>query len=141
MDEINNKSFLGTGWSFPPTFSKETRNVQMVADEKDIRESLSILLSTTVGERVMQPLYGCNLRDLIFEPVNLGMLTRLENLVRDAIIYFEPRIKLIDIELNTFENEGKILITVNYMIRGTNSRLNYVYPFYLNEGTELKNNE
>lgn len=139
MDEIKDRSFLGTGWNFPPSFNKETGSVSMISDIKDINSSLNILLSTTVGERVLQPLYGCNLHDLLFEPVTLTMLTRMETLIKDAIIYFEPRIKLIDIELETFENEGKILVTINYMIKGTNSRLNYVYPFYLNEGTELNN--
>ena len=139
MDESKDKSFLGTGWGFPPTFSKDTGGVSLISDVEDINSSLNILLSTTVGERILQPLYGCNLKDLLFEPVTLTMLTRMETLIQDAIIYFEPRIKLLDIELETFENEGKILITVNYMIKGTNSRLNYVYPFYLNEGTEINN--
>lgn len=139
MDEIKDRSFLGTGWGFPPTFSKDTGTVSLISDVEDINSSLNILLSTSVGERILQPMYGCNLNELLFEPVTLSMLTRMETLIKDAIIYYEPRIKLIDIELETFENEGKILITVNYMIKGTNSRLNYVYPFYLNEGTEINN--
>ena len=139
MDEIKDRSFLGTGWGFPPTFSKETGTVSLISDVEDINSSLNILLSTSVGERILQPMYGCNLNELLFEPVTLSMLTRMETLIKDAIIYYEPRIKLIDIELENYENEGKILITVNYMIKGTNSRLNYVYPFYLNEGTEINN--
>lgn len=139
MEEIKDKSFLGTGWGFPPEFSTETGTVSLISDVEDINSSLNILLSTIIGERVMQPMYGCNLIELLFEPVTLTMLTRLETLVRDAIIFYEPRIKLIDIDLETFKNEGKIMITVNYMIKGTNSRFNYVYPFYLNEGTEINN--
>ena len=139
MEEIKDKSFLGTGWGFPPEFSTETGTVSLISDVEDINSSLNILLSTIIGERVMQPMYGCNLIELLFEPVTLTMLTRMETLVKDAIIFYEPRIKLIDIDLETFKNEGKIMITVNYMIKGTNSRFNYVYPFYLNEGTEINN--
>ena len=48
-------SFLGTGWSFPPEFNNMTGTVEMVSNVDDINQSLQILLSTTLGERVMQP--------------------------------------------------------------------------------------
>ena len=41
----SNTSFLGTGWSFPPTFNRDTATVDMVSDEKDIQQSLEIILS------------------------------------------------------------------------------------------------
>lgn len=31
-------SFLGKGWSFPPTFSKKTLELLMTADEEDINK-------------------------------------------------------------------------------------------------------
>ena len=43
------KSFLGRGWSFPPTFNKERVDVEMVKENEDIRESLNIYFSTKVG--------------------------------------------------------------------------------------------
>ncbi|MDB4582348.1 GPW/gp25 family protein [Draconibacterium sp.] len=138
MNNKTNTSFLGTGWDFPPTFFKENASVKMISDIKDINSSLNILLSTRIRERVMQPKYGCDLEELIFEPITLSMLTMMENLVKDAIVFFEPRIKLLDLELEADENEGKVEIRINYMVRSTNSRLNYVYPFYIKEGTEIK---
>ena len=62
----NERSFLGRGWSFPPTFSKSTQNLLMTSDEEDIQKSLEILLSTTIGERFLQPAYGCNLENFVF---------------------------------------------------------------------------
>ena len=53
----SDKSFLGTGWSFPPEFNPYG-SVKKVSDEEDIRESLVILLSTSPGERIMQPTYA-----------------------------------------------------------------------------------
>ena len=138
MDKINKISFLGTGWDFPPTFKKETKSVAMISDIEDINSSLNILLSTRIRERILQPKYGCDLIDLIFEPITLSMLTRMENLVKDAIVFYESRIKLLKIDLESNANEGIIEIRINYMIKATNSRFNYVYPFYLKEGTELK---
>ena len=130
-------SFLGTGWSFPTRFQKHTRKVSMVSEEDDIRESLIILLSTRPGERVMNPLYGCNLDDLIFAPLNLTLKTYVVDLIDTAILYFEPRIDLDKIEINENNDlEGELLIELNYTVRSTNTRRNLVYPFYRGEGTD-----
>ena len=132
-----NNSFLGRGWSFPPSFDKTVGRVNMVSDEEDINQSLNILLSTSLGERVMQPTYGCNLVDFQFEPLNVGLIGYLKDLVENAILYFEPRIIVENIQVTEVDSfdliEGKFTISVDYIIDGTNSRYNYVYDFYLRE--------
>ncbi len=130
-------SFLGTGWSFPPTFNKEKRGVLMTSDIEDINKSLEILFSTSLGERLMQPGYGSNLERFLFEPISETLKTYMKDLINDAILYHEARIKLLDLRLEAFENDGRIDITLEYMVKGTNSRYNYVYPYYLEEGTNL----
>lgn len=138
MDKLH-KSFLGTGWSFPPQFDSEGGSVEMLSDGEDIRSSLEILLSTRPGERVMLPNYGCNLDELLFEPLTTTMKTYMKDLIQTAILYHEPRIVVDKIELvDTGEMEGRILINIAYTIRSTNSRFNYVFPFYIQEGTEVK---
>ncbi len=133
----NDRSFLGTGWSFPPTFRRSTRSVEMLSDEYDIQSSLEILLSTRVGERVMQPKYGCNMEKLLFEPLDTTLQAYMKDLIRTAILYFEPRIILESITLEPVVNEGRININIEFTIATTNTRNNFVYPFYLNEGTEI----
>jgi uncharacterized protein len=133
------KSFLGMGWSFPPQFNSSTATVAMTGDEEDIDRSLQILLSTRQGERVMQPTYGCNLDELLFEPLTTSFKTYIKDLVSTAILYFEPRIDVTKIDLDeTDELQGKVVISIEYRVRSTNSRFNFVYPFYKAEGTELK---
>jgi uncharacterized protein len=133
------QSFLGSGWSFPPQFDKGSSKTKMLKDEEDIQSSLEILLSTKQGERVMLPDYGCNLHELIFEPLTTTFKTYIKDLIRTAILYYEPRIEVEKIELNdTGELEGRILITISYKVRATNSRFNFVYPFYKNEATDLR---
>jgi phage baseplate assembly protein W len=131
-------SFLGTGWDFPPTFEGGPDRVRMISDEEDIRSSLRILLSTTVGERRMQPKYGCNMDRLVFEPADGSLQAYLKDLVKIAILYFEPRIILDDLTLEAQPFEGQILLTISYTIARTNTRFNFVYPFYLTEGTQVK---
>ena len=132
MNEEN--SFLGRGWSFPPSFDNTSGEVQMLEGADDIQSSLQVLLSTRLGERVMQPLFGCNLDVMVFDLLDTTLKTEMKNLIEKAILYFEPRINLEKIDLST-QNElnGVILITVNYIVRSTNTRGNLVYPFYLSE--------
>lgn len=133
-NDLESRSFLGRGWSFPPAFSKESGGVIMTADEEDIKKSLEILLSTTIGERFLQPLYGCNLDGYVFEPFNATLSTEIRLTVKDAIDKFEPRLKLLAVRLDTgLMVEGRVDIVVEYQIISTNSRFNLVYPFYMNE--------
>ena len=138
---MDNKSFLGTGWGFPPTFTKEDRGARMVSQEEDICESLNILLSTRPGERVMQPNYGCNLDVLLFEPMNTAMVAYAKDLITKSILYHEARIDLDTIDIVTDQQSaGLLLIKLAYTIRSTNSRFNYVYPFYINEAEVIEQN-
>ncbi|MGN6640667.1 MAG: GPW/gp25 family protein [Mucilaginibacter sp.] len=132
-------SFLGTGWSFPPTFDKFNAVVEMTSDEIDIQRSLQILLSTRKGERVMEPDYGCNLDEMLFEPMNTTFKTYIGELVTTAILFYEARIDLQSVVVDdSNEVNGVILLIINYTVRTTNSRFNYVYPYYKIEGTELQ---
>lgn len=127
------KTFLGTGWSFPPSFDRKLKSVELVSDKIDIDQSLEILLSTKLGERVMLPKYGCDLSDLVFESMNTTFETYITDLVKTAILYHEPRVDMESLEFENDQNEGKLLIIINYKIRITNSRSNFVFPFYKNE--------
>jgi phage baseplate assembly protein W len=96
-------------------------------------------LSTRPGERVLRPDYGCNLDELIFEPLTTTFKTYIKDLIATAILYHEPRIEVNRIELDdTGELEGRVIISIDYTIRSTNSRFNFVFPFYKEEGTEIK---
>ncbi len=130
------QSFLGTGWSFPPTFTEGGADVETVSGADDIHQSLQILLSTRLGERVMQDEFGCDLDSVLFEEIDQGLINRLTSLMTDAILYHEPRITLDRIDISASEAEpGLLLISLDYTIRSTNSRFNMVYPFYLSEAT------
>lgn len=132
------QTFLGEGWSFPPHFDKKTGALVTTSDVVDINKSLHILLSTRLGERIMLPNYGCNLEELLFQPLDLTLKTYIKDLIKTAILYHEPRIDVISISLDTTnELEGEIQIVIEYIVRITNSRANMVFPFYKKEGSEI----
>lgn len=131
------RSFLGTGWAFPPEFTKTTCQPLVVSDEEDIWQSLQILFSTSLKERRILPDYGCNLEDFVFSTLNVSLLTLLEEMIREGIMLHEPRIKLDDLRILPKELEGKIEILLVYTVRATNTRFNRVYPYYYQEGTNV----
>ena len=133
---VEDKTFLGTGWAFPPRFT--SRGTVMSSAESDIRESLLILLATTPGERVMQPAYGCGLKMHVFDSINESSIAIIKDVIRKAVLFFEPRVILEQIDVDEVESqEGKLMINLRYKVRTTNNRYNLVYPFYFNEGTNI----
>lgn len=133
---MEDKSFLGKGWSFPPTFKNQSGGVVMVTDEIDIVQSLQILLTTELKERIMRSDYGCDLSALLYENITVTLLTKIKGIIQNAILLYEPRIDLLEVDFFTEENtNGVISIAITYKIRATNSRKNYVFPYYLEEGT------
>lgn len=132
-------SFLGKGWGFPPMFNNTSGNqLIMVADEEDIKESLYILMHTLPGERLMLPEYGCNLRLLVFENIDTAFNNEVQDIIFKAILRYEPRIKFNYTSIDTSDQvDGVVYILIDYNIISTNTRNNIVFPFYLQEGTNV----
>jgi len=132
------RPFLGRGWSFPPTFNRVLPGVEMLEEEADIASSLEVLLTTAQGERLMLPQYGCNLEEFVFESFDTRMKTLMVDKVESAILYHEARIELERVHLDdSREVEGVLLIEVKYRVKSTNSRFNFVFPYYRLEGTDI----
>lgn len=132
------QDFLGRGWSFPPSFDIGAQSVEMTERELDIERSLQILLTTAIGERVMLPKYGCDMHEYLFASMNTTTKSLVKDRIKTAILYFEPRIDAGRIEIDdSGQYEGRLVIEIEYVVRATNSRYNFVFPFYVNEGTEI----
>ncbi len=128
--------FLGTGWAFPPRFDVGGAGVAMVSGHDDIAQSLAILLATRRGERVLREDFGCELGDFLFGEISQHMVGQVRDLVSDAILHHEPRIRLDELRVSAERaGEGVLLVDIDYTVRATNSRFNFVYPFYLREAS------
>jgi len=128
------ESFLGRGWAFPPTFTTGGADVAVAVGVEDVHQSLQILLATQPGERVMRDSFGCDLSGMLFEEVGHAFVNRVKQLVGNAILKHEPRVKLDGVDVSDVDGEqGKVVISVEYTIRSSNSRFNMVFPFYVDE--------
>lgn len=125
---------IGTGWSFPPTFARQGEYLEMVSGLEDIRQSLEILLSTRLKERLYHGDFGCDLHAFLFEEIDQHLISDLKRTVSDAILYHEPRIQVEEVRIDQSRStEGLLLINILFFARSTNSRYNMVYPFYIQE--------
>jgi phage baseplate assembly protein W len=128
------REFLGTGWAFPVGVADDTGLVQRVSYEEDIKQSIRIILGTAKGERVMRPDFGCGIHDLVFAAISTQVMTQIQTTVRDALRTHEARIDVrrVGVDGSDLAN-GRLLVTIDYLIRATNQPGNYVYPFYFEE--------
>lgn len=128
------KEFLGRGWSFPIAVNPDRGQIDSVAYEKDIEQSIYIILSTSKGERVMRPDFGCGIHDLVFGAINTALVTDVQNSVTEALREFEARIDVQKVNVDASRaGEGLLIVNLDYRNRTTNQRGNFVYPFYFKE--------
>ena len=134
----SSQEFLGVGWKFPIEFKTNNYSVSMLNGEELIKNSLDVLFATNLGDRVMQPDYGSELDHFLFENMSKSIITYMQARISDAILFGEPRIIVNNVEIEQDEDDAAFIqIRIDYTVPVTNSRYNYVYPFYLNEGTNL----
>lgn len=127
------EEYLGRGWAFP--VAVEEGSIETVAGERTVEESIRVIIGTAKGERVMRPDFGCGIHDHVFDAVDANTLTLVETAVEEALVEFEPRIAVEEVETVTDDlDEGVLLIEVDYRIRESNTRRNLVYPFYVEGG-------
>jgi phage baseplate assembly protein W len=124
------EEFIGSGWSFPVR-TDATGRIALVSHERELEESIRLILGTAYGERPMRPDFGCAIHDYIFAGVDADVAGRMAAAVRASLLRWEPRIDVQDV-LITFDaaNAGLVYIDIRYSVGNTNDPRNLVFPFY-----------
>ncbi len=125
--------FLGKGWSFPVQQDEEGRTAMSLGEES-IEQAIWIILATAPGERVMRPDFGCGLHRLVFAVNEAATLGQVKKEVQEALVRWEPRIEVMDVDTEVRGRGEVLLINIHYRVRSTNNFFNLVYPFYLTVG-------
>jgi phage baseplate assembly protein W len=122
--------FISFGaWKFCLHFDPYSRKTETVYDAEAIKQSLYMLLSTSPGERVMEPNYGCDLSPLAFERLTLSLETQMKSDIKKAIETFEPRVDIKSIYLEYAEVDGCINIKIDYSIKVNNRSHSMIYTY------------
>jgi len=125
------KDIHGSGWRFP--LAADNRGgFALSRHERDIEESIRIILNTSKGERRMRPDFGCGISDLVFAPSNATTWGLITHHVEEALGWWEPRIEVIKVDSHPDPNDTSLLmVNIGYRVKSTNDKRNLVYPFYL----------
>lgn len=127
---IEGEEFVGAGWAFPIR-TDPTGRVALTRGERDIEESIHLILGTAFGERPMRPEFGCAIHDYVFGTLDPEMISRIAVAVRTSLLRWEPRISVEDVRVTPdFESKGLVYIDIRYTVADTNSPRNLVCPFY-----------
>lgn len=133
MAGYDDGSFLGSGFPFP--LKLDRGQVRPCAGEDKIRQSIYVILMTRQGERPLRPEFGSRIWDYVFELTSETYVNLLRAEIVQAVCRWEHRVEDVTASVDTsLLAEGKIMISVDYVVRGTNHPDNLVFPFYLEEG-------
>ena len=134
MSAVAHRAHLGVGWKFPLRVNA-VGGLSYSRYEEDIQEAIWIILGTAPGERRTEPRFGCGIHGYVFAPINPDTIANVAFQVREALVEWEPRIDVLDVDVEQFPGtENMLLIRVDYRIRANNAVHNLVYPFYITEG-------
>jgi len=135
---IRKKEFLGSGWSFPVTFSVGNHQLITTRFENNIKDSIDVIMQTNFGERPTDPQFGSGLQQYFFQDMNETLKGQIKDTVTSSLQDNEPRITVIDVDVAYVDmTNGHVEVTIVYEYNQTNTRYNYVYPFYIKEGTNI----
>ena len=123
--------FVGAGWAFPVT-TDATGGIALVTRDRELQESIRLILGTARGERPMRPEFGCRIHDRVFGPANSATAGQVVYDVRESLERWEPRIDVLDVTVSFDRiDDGILYVDIRYAVRGLNDPRNLVFPFYV----------
>lgn len=132
--EPTGKEFMGRGWAYPFRVDPASGRIATAQDETDIQQSIRIILGTSKGERVMRPALGCDVYDLVHGAIDMATMVQIKRDVADSLRLYEARIDVLAVKIDSSNLiNGCLKVDIDYRVRQTNQRGNYVFPFYFKE--------
>lgn len=123
--------FVGSGLAFPVRIGQKG-SVALVQGERELEQSIALILCTVPGERPMRPEFGCRIHDYVFAPADATTAGLLAYEVRQSLQRWEPRIDVTDVVVTPAPYDaGLLLVDIGYTVRSTNDPRNLVFPFYV----------
>lgn len=141
---MNANALIGKGWRFPINVDARGR-LQWSEGPDRIRDSIWIIVRTSLGERVMRPRFGASSDEYVFQSNSPATRAALQAAINTALLQWEPRIEVVNVRVDAAASDpehrlldtgldNQVLVTIDYKVRATNELFNAVYPFYLDEG-------
>lgn len=96
-----------------------TEDVVLLKDERAVTQAIKNLVLTKYGERLMQPLIGCNIHSMLFEPLDIFSALEMKTIIINTIRNYEPRVQILNVAVDAIEDtENSIAVSLTFRIIG-----------------------
>jgi len=110
--DLNNSAAVGISLPFNgPAVFKSNYSTQ-----DQIKNNLINFFLTNKGERVMQPNFGANLREFVFEQIESPSLDLLKKRIQDSIKEQFPLVQILEVVVSGNEDYNVINCNITYTI-------------------------
>lgn len=110
------RAFKDISLSFQP--HPVTGDLPVLKNERAINKSVRNIVQTIPGEKVFEPIFGSEVRRQLFELVDFGNASVIEEQVLQSLENFEPRIDNVVVEVDPRPDRNEFEVTVIYEIIG-----------------------
>jgi phage baseplate assembly protein W len=97
-----------------------TKDIYLKQDEEAVKTALRHLILTKNFERPFHPEVGTQVTSLLFENFSPSVRIAMEKTIEDAILKFEPRVKLNNISILELQDGNTLEVTINFTLRNVN---------------------
>tara|TARA_R110000796_G_scaffold155783_1_gene272359 strand:+ start:30 stop:521 length:492 start_codon:yes stop_codon:yes gene_type:complete len=113
-----------------------------------IKNNITNLLNTNIGERLMQPNLGVNLRNILFEQIDEGTIIQIQDIILDALQIWLPFVDVKDIQIDTNDDSktidnNRVRVKIIFNLNKDPNSINSVsidFSSGINEGTNQGSN-
>ena len=131
---MNQFDFLGRGLKFPFSLQSASGGAAVSEEQEHIEESIRQILSTSPGERLMQPEFGSKLKSLVFEQDDEILADLLNYYITEAIHTWDKRVIITDVAVDssaTNQDGNLVKVLISYQVITTQAEGNLVYTLRL----------
>lgn len=122
MSTMDAGKLLGRGISFPPRVGPDGR-LQWSEGERNVRESIQVILTTEKRERLMLPEFGGGLGQYLFEPNTVATRHQIAERITRALALWEPRISVESVTVEADARDARAATaTITYKLVATGAR-------------------
>lgn len=97
-------------------FRARNNDIIISQDEDAINNSIDNILRISKGEVPGRPEFGSLLEDYLFEPMDALTERLVDEVIREALEEFEPRITVNDIYFEDYQSENILRVTIEYFL-------------------------
>jgi phage baseplate assembly protein W len=105
------------------TVNDSTGDIYKRYDEEAIKSSIKNLIMTSHGERPFHSELGSPIRNLLFENYTPMLVLTLRRAIEYVIDNYEPRVIVLDVVIDPYEEENRVDIGILFKIKNTETTL------------------